>query len=469
MTSVYMLMVIACIACSMPLIAFDLQAPSDLVAEVGSASHFNLEWNDNSQDEEGFSIERQSSNEPFWVLIGFVPSDHTAYQAGGCFAGTEYQFRVRAYRGSAFSAFSNIAGGKTPVHFKDQQSVVIEGSTVRQGEGTALEMNNGDIHLYFGSFTGLGDKDVARIARKTSSDGGKTWSDMEILFAEDGTSLLHPSVVRFSEGKIGLVYSKMVKGTWRAWKVFRYSTDEGSTWSEEIKVSEDRYDYTTGAHDRFVTLSNGMVVNVLHCVVQMKSDTLQGKMLGTDLYATEDQGLTWYRLNEKTIINRENPYGLGEYGFYEASLVEYKPGELAIFGRNASGFLMGAYSNDMGRTWTEPVKLGIQHPLAPVRVQMIPTSGKILLVHNTIKDISAKSGIADRYVLATRTSQDGGITWQDYLELEYDGVHHYSYPAIFIDEGTIHLFHWKTALTENIRWKKVEIAHRMLPVSDFVP
>ncbi|QEC52372.1 BNR repeat protein [Anseongella ginsenosidimutans] len=444
---------------------FRLNAPAGLRVQLGSASHVNLVWEDHSDGEGGFLIERKKKDDPFWVKIGFVPSDTTQFQAGGCAAAVEYAFRVRAYKGAAYSDYSNIAKAKTLQSFDKPQGSVIESSTPRQGEGTAIRTNNGNYQLYFGSFTGVGDKSVSSIARKASTNKGNTWSEMEILFQEEGISLLHPSVIRFSEKRIGLAYSKMVKG--RAWKVFRYSMDEGETWSEEINVSDGIYEYMTGAHDRFVRLSNGLVVNLVHSIIPAEDDQPKGKLLGTDLYATQDQGLTWFRLNSETVVNQENPYGLGEYGFYEASLAEYEPGRLVMFGRSASGFLMGSYSDDFGKTWSDPEKFGIQHPLAPARVQMIPGTNEILLIHNSMKDVTSTRGASDRYVLAARLSKDGGQTWKHYKQLEYDNVHHYSYPAILIDGARVHLFYWKTELKNN-RWAKVELAHRALPLEYFI-
>ncbi|MCK5346342.1 MAG: exo-alpha-sialidase [Candidatus Heimdallarchaeota archaeon] len=449
---------------------YSLIKPSELQIEVGSASHFNLYWEDNSAGEDGYCIERKSDDENHWVSIGFVPENVTTYQAGGCTASTTYLFRIKAYKGSVYGAYSEIVKGTTKMHFNSFQGRIIENSTIRQGEGSMIVMENGDYHLYFGSFTGLGDKDVARIARKVSKDKGETWSDMELVFKESGTSLLHPSVIRFTEGRIGVAYSKIkIKKGWYAWKIFRYSTDEGKTWSPEIKVSDDSYNYITGSHDRFVKLSNGLFVNIVHGVVQMKSEVVAGKQLGTDLYATIDNGLTWFKVNKETIINYENPYGHSEYGFYEASMVEYDTGKLAIFGRNATGFLLASYSDDFGKTWSEPVRTGIQHPLAPVRVQMIPGSNKILLIHNSIKKVDGHP-ISDRYALISRISDDAGKTWYNYKELEYDNIHHYSYPAINIDGDQVNIFYWKTELKKEkgrLRSKRVEIAYRNLPLDFF--
>src|SRR3546814_20234936 len=152
----------------------------------------------------------------------------------------------------------------------------------------------------------------------------------------------------------------------------------------------------TGEHDQCIVLRNIVVMNLVQSIITAKGNKTKGKLLGTDLYATRDQGQTWFRLNSETVLNRENPYGLSEYGFYEASLAEYETGKLVMFGRNASGFLMASYSDDLGLTWSDPEKSGIQHPLAPVRVQMIPGTHKILLVHNSIKNVKSTHSVEHR-------------------------------------------------------------------------
>lgn len=442
--------------------------PGNLKVEPGSASHFNLEWTDQSEGEEGFIIERKKKDENYWAKIGFVPVNTTQFQAGGCLAESKYAFRVRAFKGSIYSEYSEIKSSTTLQYPNSQQSKVVESSTPRQGEGTMLKLANGDIQMYYNSISGMGDRDISQIARIVSSDEGKTWSDKEIIFHEDGVSLLHPSVVTFKGGKIGIAYSKMIKDVWTAFKVFRYSTDGGQTWSDETKVSGDFHEYTTGSHDRFVTLSNHLVVNVVHSVLPKGESRVKGKLLGTDLFASRDQGLTWFRLNDETIVNYENPYGLGEFGFYEASLVEYEPGKLVLFGRSATGFLLRSTSEDFGKTWSTPEKVGIQHPLAPARAELIPGTNKILLIHNPMKNLTSNRGIDDRYILASRISDDGGITWHHYKQLEYDGENQYSYPAILIDDNTVHIFHWKTGWDkETNNPTKTDLAYRKLTLSFF--
>ena len=84
--------------------------------------------------------------------------------------------------------------------------------------------------LIYSAFSGVSDLSLSRIAAKTSSDRGKTWSTERVLFSDPKISLLLPSVIRMGNGEIGLAYSKLISAT-RAQKVFRNSKDEVTSYA----------------------------------------------------------------------------------------------------------------------------------------------------------------------------------------------------------------------------------------------
>jgi hypothetical protein len=87
-------------------------APSNLAASVVSATQINLTWRDNSSDETGFLIERSLDGKT-WTQIGSVSANVKSYSATGLSAVTTYYFRVRAYKGSLYSAYSNVVSART--------------------------------------------------------------------------------------------------------------------------------------------------------------------------------------------------------------------------------------------------------------------------------------------------------------------------------------------------------------------
>jgi regulation of enolase protein 1 (concanavalin A-like superfamily) len=87
-------------------------APSGLTAQV-STGGVTLNWTDNSTDETGFVIERQTGTGTFAVLTT-VGSNVKSFVDTTVGAGTTYGYRVKAVNGTAESGYSNTATVTTP-------------------------------------------------------------------------------------------------------------------------------------------------------------------------------------------------------------------------------------------------------------------------------------------------------------------------------------------------------------------
>ncbi len=88
------------------------EAPSNLTATAVSSSEIVLSWTDNSDNEDGFKIERKVSG-GIYKVIATVASDTTSYQDTGLSAGTTYYYRLRAFNDEGFSAYTNSANATT--------------------------------------------------------------------------------------------------------------------------------------------------------------------------------------------------------------------------------------------------------------------------------------------------------------------------------------------------------------------
>jgi titin len=89
-----------------------LNAPSDLIATPISSSQINLTWQDNSNDETGFKIERKTGTGSY-SQIATVGAGVTSYSNTGLTASTTYYYRVRAYNTADNSDYSNEASATT--------------------------------------------------------------------------------------------------------------------------------------------------------------------------------------------------------------------------------------------------------------------------------------------------------------------------------------------------------------------
>jgi titin len=87
-------------------------APTNLRATAVSTAQIDLTWTDNSGDEDGFTVERSADGTSF-APIATVGTNVTSYSSGGLNASTAYWYRVRAFRGTGSSSYSNTAAATT--------------------------------------------------------------------------------------------------------------------------------------------------------------------------------------------------------------------------------------------------------------------------------------------------------------------------------------------------------------------
>jgi hypothetical protein len=89
-------------------------APTSLSAMAPSSSQVTISWADNSDDEDGFSIERcQGTGCSNFSEIGRVGADTLSFSNAGLAAGASYTYRVHAYNNGGDSDYSNTASATT--------------------------------------------------------------------------------------------------------------------------------------------------------------------------------------------------------------------------------------------------------------------------------------------------------------------------------------------------------------------
>ena len=85
----------------------------DLVATTISSSQVNLSWQDDSDNETGFKIERKTGAGGTYSQIATVGANVTSYSNTSLSANTTYYYRVRAYSAAGNSDYSNEASATT--------------------------------------------------------------------------------------------------------------------------------------------------------------------------------------------------------------------------------------------------------------------------------------------------------------------------------------------------------------------
>lgn len=89
-------------------------APSNLVLTPLKVmtSSMQLDWTDNSNNEDGFLISRSTDNTNY-TIIDSVAADVTTFTDNGLAEGTQYYYKVAAYNSAGLSAYSNTANATT--------------------------------------------------------------------------------------------------------------------------------------------------------------------------------------------------------------------------------------------------------------------------------------------------------------------------------------------------------------------
>jgi hypothetical protein len=116
-----------------------VEKPTNLGATANvTALEATLVWEDNSDNETGFSIERAEGNGSYSVIATLAP-DVTTYTNTGLTKGSTYSYKVRASLNSAYSDYSNIA------------TVTIDDTTPNPALATPI-INDGDTGIYTEGF-----------------------------------------------------------------------------------------------------------------------------------------------------------------------------------------------------------------------------------------------------------------------------------------------------------------------------
>lgn len=247
------------------------------------------------------------------------------------------------------------------------------------------------------------DADIDLVMRR-SSDGGKTWGKLEILFDDGDLSVNQPApVVNHQTGEVVLVFCKNNR------RVFvSKSADDGSTWSEPREITEQVADpdwsYIGTGPGHGIQLSNGRLLisswgDLSPGPIAWPSPGWGQVQFSYAMYS-DDQGETWQR-SEPLDIDLSD----------ESMSVETASGKIYMNMRSRGDKHMRAYawSEDHGQTWS-PVQFDKQLPEPSVQGSVIRFTtadrhgkNRILAAH--------PSSQTDRSRLTVRMSYDEGETW----------------------------------------------------------
>lgn len=92
-----------------------INSPSELFAEAPQVNKIVLSWQDNSNNETGFKIEKSKIDDPGFTLLNTIAGGITEYEDSNVQENTVYIYRIKAFNNETESGFSNEFQIRTPV------------------------------------------------------------------------------------------------------------------------------------------------------------------------------------------------------------------------------------------------------------------------------------------------------------------------------------------------------------------
>lgn len=174
------------------------------------------------------------------------------------------------------------------------------------------------------------------------------------------------------------------------------SLDDGRTWEEPRKLQEGWCGYI---HNMIQTASGRLVL------VSQVAVPNPGRHVSMT-YVSDDEGVTWKRSNLIDLGGR------GDHaGGIEPTIIQLKDGRIWMLIRTYTGRFWQAYSKDEGLTWEDIGPSDIEASGSPGILTRLK-SGRILLVWNRFAEGRPKN-IGRREEISIAFSEDEGKTWTE--------------------------------------------------------
>jgi len=302
----------------------------------------------------------------------------------------------------------------------------------RNSEGSIIQLKDGRLLLAYSHFYGgSADNSPARIAGRFSEDGGKTWTEQDVIIQENEgkENTMSVTLLRLASGEIGFFYA--IKNSWSDCRLYlRKSTDEAKTWSEKVCTIPQEGYYVVN-NDRVIQLSSGrlLVPAAYHPCSDGTSKTWSSRGISM-CFLSDDNGETWH----KSQTELEGPER-SKSGLQEPGVIELKDGSIMMLMRTDQGCQFCSYSYDGGETWTPAQPTELLSPCSPATVKRIPTTGDLLLIWNDHSGEYARFG-NKRTPLTAAISRDEGQSWENKKIIEDNPDGWYCYTSLTFVEDT---------------------------------
>jgi sialidase-1 len=340
----------------------------------------------------------------------------------------------------------------------------------RNSEGAFAELRDGRLLFVYSHFQGAssGDAAKARLAARTSGDGGATWSDdtfIAIPREDEAMNVMSVSLLRLGNGDLGLFY--LLRFSWHELRMWlRRSADDGQTWGEPVNCMPAGGYYVVN-NDRVVRLKSGRLVipAARHPARADRNESAAVDWRGVaTFFLSDDDGRSWRESAGYVTL----PVVHTKSGLQEPGVVEMGDGRLWAWARTDLGRQYEMFSADGGETWTLPSPSRFTSPNSPLSMKLIPGTNRLLAVWNPAPGYETRTLVApggDRtpLVLATGTAPAGKWSAARIIDGPEEPTAGYCYTAIHFTKDAVLLAYCAGGQADKSRLAKIRI--RKLPLT----
>ena len=311
------------------------------------------------------------------------------------------------------------SGAEEPVQQVDVFLGGTEGYHTYRIPAIVLSSKNTLLAFCEGRKMGSGDAGDIDLVLRRSTDGGKTWQPMQVVYEEDGDAKItigNPCPV--IERTTGTIWLPFCRNNDRVF--ITKSTDDGLSWDKPVEITKDvkipewRWYATGPGHG--IQLQSGRLVVPCDC------NDIRDKKQHSLVFYSDDRGQTW------------KPGSVTEAAMDECEVVELVDKSLLLCMRNYRGKNRRAFatSSDAGLTWSKPTHHEqVFCPTCQASIQRyspLAAGGKNRILYSG-------PGGPGRKSMTIRLSYDEGKTWP-VAKVLYEGSAAYS-DLVVLPDGSI--------------------------------
>jgi sialidase-1 len=274
-----------------------------------------------------------------------------------------------------------------------------------------------------GRKNGRGDRGNLDLMLRRSTDGGKTWQPMQLVYEEGGAARItigNPCPV--VDRTTGTIWLPFCRNNDRV--LMTHSTDDGKTWAKPIEITQDvkkpQWEWYATGPGHGIQLSSGRLAVPCDHRDKSKAEDRAWKLSGrSHVICSDDHGTTW-RLG-----------GVTEQRMNECEVVELADKSLLLSMRNHFGNSLRAFatSTDAGLTWSKAKHHEqVYCPTCQSSMHRYSFDPKNIILYSG-------PGGPGRSRMTIRLSKDEGKTWP-VAKVLYEGSSAYS-DLVVLPDGTI--------------------------------